>query len=94
MPVNRLGPPMPRNEPWRPPVPPLPEQPGRLPVPAREAAYAGWMRDTGQSDGGFDTGRAEAFAAGWSARDKSVNHEPTRLDTGSLFPTMGLDHDC
>lgn len=90
MPVNRLGPPMPRNEPWRPPVPPLPEQPGRTPVPAREAAYAGWMRDTGQSDGGFDTGRAEAFAAGW---DAARDPDEAMLDTASLFPTMGLAHD-
>lgn len=101
MPVNRLGPPVPRNEPWRPPVPPLPEQPGRLPVPARDAqgAFVQWLKATGRFDQGYDIGqRAEAksaFAAGFRAGQAvPVNHEPTRLDTGSLFPTMGLDHDC
>ncbi len=39
---DRAGPPSPRTEPWRMPTPSLPEQPGRTPIPARDAAFEAW----------------------------------------------------
>lgn len=77
-------------------MPPLPEQPGRTPVPARDAAKRQWLHE--QDTEGYVMGTVErqcakaGFDAGWAAREK-VNHEPEALDTGSLFPQMGLDHD-
>lgn len=100
---DRAGPPTPRNEPWRQQPPPLPEQPGRLPVPARDArenAFREYCSPTIADDSRTMTimsraARRNAFVAGFGAGYRAaggpVNHE---LDTGSLFPTMGLAHDC
>lgn len=84
--MPRVGPPTPRNEPWRMPTPSLPEQPGRSPVPARDAAYA---RLAIVVPGVHDDVLRRLFNAGWDARE--VNQEPLKLDTGSLFPTVGVD---
>lgn len=78
------------------PIPSLPEQPGRTPVPvreARDAAFVQWLADTRYSKlVGLEVLdlAALAFAAGW---DATLGVERKKLDTGSLFPTMGLDHD-
>jgi hypothetical protein len=68
MPNDRAGPPMPRNdEPWRMPTPPLPEQPGRTPVPASDVAFDVWVRGVSVTD----SERAllkHVFRAGWEAR--------------------------
>lgn len=99
MPHDRLGPPNPRNEPWRQPVPPLPEQPGRLPVPARDArdkacrAFIRQARYDNRYNSVVIAAIKDGFAAGWNAA-LAVEPVPDKLDTGSLFPTMGLAHDC
>jgi hypothetical protein len=37
---RRVGPPSPRNEPWRPEMPPLGEQPGRTAVASNHSGYS------------------------------------------------------
>lgn len=60
------------------PVPPLPEQPGHTPVPAREAAWADYYRRNAlDSFNAYHRSVIEAaFTAGWKANN-FVNHEPT-----------------
>lgn len=70
--ADRAGPPTPRDEPWRMPTPPLPEQPGRTPVPARERAWQTWSAE--QDQDGYRMSTQEracakaAWNAGWEAR--------------------------
>ena len=88
--MSRAGPPNPRSEPWRMPTPRLPEQPGRTPVPAHDAAWRAYHDAKCVNWTPRDTVIAKAaFAAG----RKSVNQETEKLDEGSLFPTMGLHRD-
>lgn len=73
------------------PTPPLPEQPGRVPVPTRDAAWTDYYRrnDLDQFNAYHRAVIEAAFAAGWKANN-FVNQEPAKLDTGSLFPTVGV----
>lgn len=82
-------------------MPPLPEQPGRLPVPAREARERAYREYAGPHSDMTIMARAarrNSFVAGFgagyrAAKAEPVNQEPEKLDTSSLFPTIGLDHD-
>lgn len=70
--ADRAGPPTPRDEPWRMPTPPLPEQPGRTPVPVRDAAFEAWAT-RGIS---FQNEAERAFTkavlcAGWAASKRA-----------------------
>ncbi len=96
---TRLGPPSPRNEPWRPSPPPLPEQPGRTAVPAPEPSWkAAWRQFHDHRCADWtprDTVLAKAgFMAGWAACNKVfVNPAPKKLTGPTLFPTMELGSD-
>lgn len=81
---DRVGPPTPRNEPWRMPSVPLGEQPGRTPVPAnvtgtvreqfaaRDAAFAAWAsHGLCVSTTGERAFVKAVFCAGWEARKRA-----------------------
>jgi len=70
------------------PPSPLPEQPGRTPVPARNGPWREYHDRNCHNWTPRDTVIAKAaFFAGYGA----VNHEQVKLDTSSLFPTVGVD---
>lgn len=67
--ADRAGPPTPRDEPWRMPTPPLPEQPGYTPVPVRDAAWQEWARREIFMANPPERQFAKlCFDAGWAAR--------------------------
>jgi len=76
---DRVGPPAPRNEPWRMPVPPLPEQPGRTPVPVRSARDEACSRFIVEAhyanryNSVVVAAIKDGFAAGWDARAKGLD---------------------
>ena len=82
---------------WRMPTPPLPEQPGRTPVPVRDAAWQEWARREIPDANPPERAFAKAcFDAGWEARGIVVDHslktrsevlDEARKDMLTLFPT-------